>query len=133
MKSIICTIMISGFLFTGCSVKHLKVVKIMPVGNSITAGEHYNLPAIEERTGYRKPLYDMLKSEGYSFDFVGSTNHGKRENSDNWYDWNSESYPGWTINSIADTTLKVLPFYKPDILLIHIGTNGRNWEEKLLS
>ena len=31
-------------------------IKIMPVGNSITAGEHYGFPVFEERTGYRKPL-----------------------------------------------------------------------------
>lgn len=102
----------------------------MPVGNSITAGEHYNLPSNGDRTGYRKPLYDILKTEGYSFDFVGSTTHGKRESAENWYDWDSESYPGWTINSIADTVLKVLPLYRPDILLIHVGTNGSDWEEK---
>lgn len=121
---------VAATLFIGCSVQQNKAIKIMPVGNSITAGEHYRFPAIEDRTGYRKPLYDMLKAEGYSFDFVGSTSHGKRENSENWYDWDSESYPGWRIDAIADTVLKTLPVYKPDILLIHVGTNGKNWEEK---
>lgn len=129
MKITTC-IFLSIFLFIVCSSQFNKVVKIMPVGNSITAGEHYNYPSIEDRTGYRKPLYEMLKSEGYSFDFVGSTTHGKRENTENWYDWNSESYPGWTINSIADTVLKTLSIYKPDILLMHVGTNGNNWNEK---
>ena len=114
----------------GYSTQKNKVIKIMPIGNSITAGEHYNLPPIEDRTGYRKPLYEMLKAEGYSVDFVGSTSHGKRDNKENWYDWNSESYPGWRINAIADTVLKTLPVYKPNVLLMHVGTNGRNWEEK---
>ena len=31
-----------------------KVVRIMPLGDSITAGEHYGYPAFGERTGYRK-------------------------------------------------------------------------------
>lgn len=123
-------IVLSVSLISGCSEKENKSVRIMPVGNSITAGEHYNFPAKEDRAGYRKHLYDMLKEEGFSFDFVGSTTHGKRENPEYWYDWNSESYPGWTINSIADTVLKVLHVYKPDILLMHVGTNGKNWDEK---
>ena len=46
-------------------------IKIMPVGNSITAGEHYGFPALEERTGYRKDLYEMLIDDGYTVDFVG--------------------------------------------------------------
>lgn len=119
-------------LFYSCDDDKNRTIKIMPVGNSITAGEHYGFPDIEERTGYRKALYELLIKEKFSVDFVGSTSHGKKENDNNWYDWNSESYPGWKIESIADTVLKTLPVYKPDILLMHVGTNGRNWEEKPL-
>jgi len=107
-----------------------KIWKIMPVGNSITAGEHYRLPPVEERTGYRKPLCELLDSAGIKYDMVGSTHHGKKENSEDWYDWNSESYPGWEIDDIADTVLKVLPISKPDVMLLHVGTNGRNWNDK---
>ena len=53
-------------------------IKIMPVGNSITAGEHYHYPPLAERTGYRKDLYWMLINSGYNVDFVGSQIHGKR-------------------------------------------------------
>ena len=75
------------------------LIKIMPVGDSITAGEHYQFPAIEERTGYRKDLYKMLINAEYNVDFVGSQNHGERSKADNkdWYDWNCEAYPGWQI------------------------------------
>ena len=77
-------------------------IKIMPVGNSITAGEHYRFPALEERTGYRKALYEMLINSGYNIDFVGSQNHGIRSEDDkDWYDWNCEAYPGWKIPDIA--------------------------------
>ncbi|MBN2818782.1 MAG: hypothetical protein JXP36_07425 [Bacteroidales bacterium] len=106
-------------------------IKIMPVGNSITAGEHYNHPALNERTGYRKDLFDLLTNSGYNIDFVGSQNHGECSTSDtNWYDWNSESYPGWTIHDIAKKTNEALRLFFPDILLIHVGTNGSNWDEK---
>lgn len=106
-------------------------VRIMPVGNSITAGEHYGKPANEERTGYRKDLYKMLINAGYNVDFVGSQNHGIRsENADDWYDWNCEAYPGWQIPGIADKVETSLETYKPDILLVHVGTNGDNWSDK---
>ncbi|MFC1569426.1 T9SS type A sorting domain-containing protein [bacterium] len=108
-----------------------KAVKIMPVGNSITAGEHYNFPTLEERTGYRKDLYWMLINSGYNVDFVGSQTHGIRPETDsNWYDWNNEAYPGSQINGIARKTKEALDVYKPDILLVHVGTNGGSWERK---
>jgi len=103
----------------------------MPVGNSITAGEHYHFPAVEERTGYRKLLYEMLVNAGYNIDFVGSQNHGIRpKDCDNWYDWNNEAYPGWKIKDIAAKLKIALVEYQPDILLIHVGTNGTTWDEK---
>ena len=106
-------------------------VRIMPVGDSITAGEHYKFPALEERTGYRKALYDMLVRDGYQVDFVGSQSHGMRpEDAEDWYDWNSEAYPGWTIPAIASKVSTALREYRPDILLVHVGTNGRDWENK---
>ena len=106
-------------------------VRIMPVGDSITAGEHYRFPALEERTGYRKPLYDMLTTAGYDVDFVGSQNHGirSRDTSD-WYDWNCEAYPGWKIPEITEKLESALTTYDPDILLLHVGTNGKDWEQK---
>jgi lysophospholipase L1-like esterase len=106
-------------------------IKIMPVGNSITAGEHYGFPALEERTGYRKPLYEMLINAGYKVDFVGSQKHGIRpKDSKDWYDWNCEAYPGWKIPGIASKLDTALTVYQPDILLVHVGTNGKDWDNK---
>jgi lysophospholipase L1-like esterase len=106
-------------------------LKIMPVGNSITAGEHYHEPALEERTGYRKDLYEMLIDSGYIVDFVGSQSHGIRSPEDeDWYDWNNEAYPGWKIPGIAGKVEIALGIYKPDILLVHVGTNGTDWNGK---
>jgi lysophospholipase L1-like esterase len=107
------------------------VIKIMPVGNSITAGEHYKYPPLEERTGYRKALYEMLINDGYNVDFVGSQKHGIRSKEDkDWFDWNCEAYPGWKIPDIAIKVDTALILYKPDILLVHVGTNGKDWDNK---
>ncbi|MHC1702953.1 MAG: hypothetical protein AB9846_03495 [Tenuifilaceae bacterium] len=108
-----------------------ELIKIMPVGNSITAGEHYGYPALEERTGYRKTLYELLVRAGHMVDFVGSQNHGirPRENKD-WFDWNCEAYPGWKIPEISKKLEVALEKYRPNILLVHVGTNGKDWEEK---
>lgn len=118
-------ISVSAWVFAG------DTLKIMPVGNSITAGEHYKFPPVEERTGYRKALWEMLTGAGYKVDFVGSQNHGIRpKNSKDWYDWNCEAYPGWKIPDIAKKLDTALVVYHPDILLIHVGTNGNDWEAK---
>lgn len=116
-------------LLASCS-QSGEPVKIMPVGNSITAGEHYGFPALEERTGYRKDLYDMLINAGYDVDFVGSQSHGIRPGEEaDWFDWNNEAYPGWKIPDIARMLEISLKIYKPDMLL-HVGTNGDNWKNK---
>ena len=108
-----------------------KPIKIMPVDNSITTGEHYRFPALEERTGYRKALFEMLINAGYNIDFVGSQKHGIRPEDDkDWYDWNCEAYPGWKVPEISKKLDTALIKYQPDILLVHVGTNGKDWDEK---
>ncbi len=73
----------------------------------------------------------MLVDSGYNIDFVGSQKHGERPACDsNWYDWNNEAYPGWKIPEIAVKVKNALETYNPDILLIHVGTNGDDWEHK---
>lgn len=126
--------LLSFFLFGLVFFQYAKAgdtIRIMPIGNSITAGEHYRFPALEERTGYRKELYEMLIKSGYKVDFVGSQNHGIRpKGAKDWYDWNCEAYPGWKIPDIAKKVELALPIYKPNILLVHVGTNGGDWSIK---
>jgi len=124
-------ILFTMLLIVTVNLKAGDPIIIMPVGNSITAGEHYGYPEITERTGYRKDLYDMLVDSGYHVDFVGSQLHGQRAETDsNWYDWNNEAYPGKTISYIAEKVNDALKVYEPDILLVHVGTNGSDWEKK---
>jgi lysophospholipase L1-like esterase len=109
---------------------HDEPVKIMPVGDSITAGEHYKKPANEDRTGYRKHLYKYLTEEFYNIDFVGSEEHGKGHYSG--YDYHSEAHPGTKIPFIAGELEKALKRKedRADILLVHVGTNGDDWGQK---
>jgi hypothetical protein len=64
-----------GLLFCVDSFAHAGIinkgvaVKIMPVGDSITEGKH-------TQGGYREPLYQMLKDNGYSVTFVGKEDNG---------------------------------------------------------
>lgn len=78
------------------------------------------------RVGYRKPLFDTLGISGYTFDFVGSLEHG-------WAvlpDFQHEGHGGWTAFDIAegqnpgsDGVFVWLDNKPADIILLHAGTN----------
>ena len=97
-------------------------IRIMPLGDSITAGEHYGYPTYGERTGYRKPLYDLLVADGYDVDFVGSLNWGYDITPA--FDCDHEGHPGWTAKQIAVNVYGWLQLNPADIILAHVGTNG---------
>ncbi len=105
-------------------------VKIMPVGDSITEGKY-------TQGGYRKPLYDLLKSNGYSVTFVGKEDNGEPANdtgfSKGMENPNHEGYGSARIGMLLNggTTEKhtALPIKtslannQPDVVLIMLGTN----------
>jgi hypothetical protein len=111
--------------------------RVMPLGDSITAGViNGDTPDSSIRVGYRKPLYDSLMSGGYPVDFVGSQNYGYSVAN---FDPDNEAHPGWTSSEILFgtsyapyqdpncPTCKLVDWLnakKPDIVLLHIGTNG---------
>ncbi len=99
-----------------------RVLRIMPLGDSITAGEHYGAPAFGERTGYRKCLYELLIADEYDVNFVGSLNWGF--NAVPSFDCDHEGHPGWTASQIASNVYRWLEQNPPDIVLAHVGTNG---------
>lgn len=97
--------------------------RVMPLGDSITAGiTTPNNPPINERVGYRKPLYDSLKRIGATFDFVGTQVAGQSLLADPQH----EGYPGRTPSQIINemTNNNSLAVGRPDIVLLHAGTNG---------
>lgn len=92
-----------------------QLVRIMPLGNSITkgtAGSDYDI-------GYRRLLYLSLTDSGYNIDFVGSQVHGLLLD----FDRDHEGHGGWEANEIRDNIYAWLVANPADIILLHIGTN----------
>lgn len=102
--------------FTATVVPSCKTIKIMPLGDSITYGE-----GIVDYGGYRNLLGALLESDGYPFDFVGSEKSGEEA----LPDADNEGHPGWRISNIKEAidTEGWLETYRPDIILLHIGSN----------
>jgi lysophospholipase L1-like esterase len=92
---------------------HSTSIKIMPLGDSITYGEGSSTGA-----GYRFQLWNDLRVRGFPIDFVGSLQTGPAS-----FDREDEGHPGWTINHIAIKVVNWLLTYRPNIILMHIGTN----------
>lgn len=88
------------------------VIRIMPLGDSITAGSD---------GGYRTVLFNTLNEAGFSIDFVGSTSLQK----DRPFlaDPNHEGHGGWRINTIERNITQWMADHDPDVIMLHIGTN----------
>jgi lysophospholipase L1-like esterase len=91
-------------------------VKIMPLGDSITAG-----PGC-----WRAMLWNQLQTTGYTnIDFVGTQSDGGGCNPGYSYDWDHEGHGGYSATMIADDNF--LPGWlsatNPDVVLVHLGTN----------
>jgi len=89
-----------------------STVKVMPLGDSITDG--FNVPG-----GYRIKLWKNITDNGYKVDFVGSMKNGPSELGDK----DHEGHSGWTISQIDSNINSWMDTYKPQIVLMHIGTN----------
>jgi lysophospholipase L1-like esterase len=87
-------------------------IRVMPLGDSITYGIG---PAVNN--GYRADLYDRLTQAGLNVDFVGSVQSGDGADPDN------EGHPGWTIEQISAEVDTWIADARPDVILLHAGTN----------
>jgi len=92
-------------------------VKIMPLGDSITE-------AFSPHDSYRYWLWNALKSDGYKVDFVGSM-HGVFDGppKDTNFDQDHEGHVGWTADQVLAHLTDWAKTYKPDVVLLHLGTN----------
>lgn len=91
-------------------------VRIMPLGDSITAG-----------TGcWRAMLWHQLQTAGHTnIDFVGGVSDGGGCNPGYSYDFDHEGHGGFSATGIADNN-QLPPWLNaamPDIVLMHLGTN----------
>eukprot|EP00833_Pecoramyces_ruminatium_P008334 jgi/Orpsp1_1/1182366/evm.model.c7180000081009.1 len=107
------------------------VIKIMPVGDSITFG-------MGENGGYRKYLYQNLTQKGYKIDMVGPEGSNSASANNISYDDNHAGYSGFQIKEIPSwgqaqggegslynklKSKNAVKQAQPDIILLIIGTN----------
>jgi lysophospholipase L1-like esterase len=71
-------------------------------------------------------LYDLLTQDQISFKFVGSLASG------DVLDAHHEGHSGWRIDQISRKITGWLETYKPDVVLLHIGTNDI-WQHDVVS
>jgi hypothetical protein len=111
------------------------VIRILPLGNSLTFGYMYAGKPDGDCIGYRYKLFNLLNTAGYNFDFVGNKSSG--------YNYFSDSQNGG-MTGIKDDQLAYLmangfynngsvidvcwpdPYltrYPADIILLEVGTN----------
>jgi lysophospholipase L1-like esterase len=109
--------------------------KIMPFGDSITDGYNQDTPG-----GYRIELFKRAHMDGKNITFVGSLSNGPGTVDSVSFPTHHEGHSGWTIypgggrdgisyclsaNDLKKclATNSVMAEYKPDIVLLMIGTN----------
>ncbi len=84
----------------------------MPLGDSITQGAGSSNGA-----GYRADLWNRLTPHADSLDFVGSERDSTSPDPDHEGHW------GWRISGLSANIEWWLPPAKPNVVLLHIGTN----------
>ena len=108
------TVIIATIMGVSVSRAATAPIKIMPVGDSVTAGI-----GSTGNGAYRTNLYTAYTNAGISFDFVGSQSGGPSSLPDK----NHEGHSGWTISQIASNVNNWLNTYNPDVMLLMIGGN----------
>lgn len=102
--------------------------KIMPLGDSITEGFGYRGTSSEpdNQGGYRIELFRQAVTKNKNITFVGNLTNGPSTVDNKTFPKNHEGHGGWTISQIAGIADNRLSTYKPDIVLLKIGTNDVN-------
>ena len=116
----ICTILFVLSAHTAAA--ECVVEKIMPLGDSITAGVSAGV-ADEDLVGYRKFLYDDLVASSNVVDFVGGEVWG-------WavpgFDSNNEGHGGFKNAALSQNVYQWLVDNSAEYVLLHSGTNRTN-------
>jgi acyl-CoA thioesterase-1 len=107
----------AALLLGGC---HEGPLRIMPLGASYTAG----LTVIDGQDvfqgGYRRELETLLVQEGVDFEFVGSQEDPPTADIVRKH---HEGHRGWRIDSIDGSASTWVSRYRPDVVLLLVGTN----------
>jgi lysophospholipase L1-like esterase len=121
------------FIFSWVPQLYSQEIRILLLGDSITDGEGLLQPD-SEMTGYRQQLWQLLKSNGYNVNFVGSDSLGycakPKFDPDNggFGGYSSKQLlhlleSGYGSNGQVITPGPYLNYYPADVILLHIGTN----------
>ncbi|AGL18089.1 esterase [Actinoplanes sp. N902-109] len=102
----------SGVPSSGAAPAVTRVLRVMPLGDSITMGA-----GSVDGSGYRALLYRRLTAAGIRVDFVGSQHTGAGPDADH------EGHSGWTLTQLARHLDAWLDTARPDVVLLHAGTN----------
>lgn len=95
-------------------------LRLMPLGASITYGEHSSTG-----NGYRKDLRDLLVSEEYEVDMVGSRKHGDFDDNE------VEGWSGYRIEQVEGKAKLSVPSRLPNIFTVNAGTNDCSQNYKI--
>ncbi|GAA2579470.1 hypothetical protein GCM10010435_65750 [Winogradskya consettensis] len=90
-----------------------EATRVMPLGDSITRGT-----GSPTRSSYRMDLADRLIKGGMEINYVGSQSDGTGSNISH------EGHGGWTIDELSENLDSWLSSYRPDVVLVHAGTNN---------
>lgn len=112
-----------------------STIKILPIGNSITYDQmRAEFRYAQDKISYRYFLWDNLRTNNYNIDFIGHKLGGYSQ----FPDPENNGIPGIKDNQMLTllssgydpitenpvTSGNYLITYHPDIVLLHIGTNG---------
>ncbi|KXL47527.1 carbohydrate esterase family 3 protein [Acidomyces richmondensis BFW] len=90
-------------------------LRLLPLGDSITEGFRSS-----DGNGYRLHLLNLLATNGYRVKYIGSLSSGNMSNNKN------DGFGGRSIDGIASGTRKTLAAERPNVVLLHAGTNDMN-------
>ena len=96
------------------------LLKVMPFGDSITYGI-ISIGTVKDRDsgGYRVYLWNSLQAQDLAIDYVGSVQSGPAD----FPDRDNAGFGGKTIDYLNSVDAGLLNTYKPDVVLLMIGTN----------
>ncbi|MEP6654199.1 MAG: SGNH/GDSL hydrolase family protein [Myxococcales bacterium] len=92
--------------------------KILPLGDSITLGAKSS-----DGAGYRSPLFKLIVAANQKVTFTGSLASGPTQVSGQPFPRMHEGHSGWTISQLSPLIPSPALNAKPNIILLHIGTN----------
>ena len=92
-----------------------SVLKVMPLGDSVTVGDVNNSP-----NSYRYALLRKLDQDKMRVDYVGSQDNGTSALSDK----DNEGHANWRTNQLNENVTMWLAKEKPDIILLQTGASN---------